>query len=225
MDAYFFVGLDLGQTTDYTALAVLERPGQAGRERAVYALRHLQRFTLGTAYTAIVPIIAKLVSTRPLAGHVTLIVDQTGVGRAVVDMLRQALPCQIVPVTITGGQRVTVTDDGSQHVPKKELVTGLQLLLQGRRLQIARSLNETGILVRELENFRVKITAAAHETFGAWREGQHDDLVLAAALACWWAERGGYLPFEVTPDPRARSILADIPDEVFMTGPLFPERR
>jgi hypothetical protein len=43
--------------------------------------------------------------------------------------------------------------------------------------------------VRELQQFQVKITAAANETFGVWRDGQHDDLVLAVALACWWAER------------------------------------
>ena len=36
-----------------------------------------------------------------------------------------------------------------------------------------------------LEAFRVKITEAANETFGAWREGQHDDLLLAVALAAW----------------------------------------
>jgi hypothetical protein len=35
----------------------------------------------------------------------------------------------------------------------------------------------------------VRLTAAAHETFGVWRQGQYDDLVLAVALACWWAER------------------------------------
>jgi hypothetical protein len=44
-------------------------------------------------------------------------------------------------------------------------------------------------LVRELQNFQVKITAAANETFGVWRDGQHDDLVLAVALASWWGER------------------------------------
>jgi hypothetical protein len=48
---------------------------------------------------------------------------------------------------------------------------------------------QTDRLVRELQNFRVKLTVAAHETFGAWREGDHDDLVLAVALACWLAER------------------------------------
>jgi hypothetical protein len=128
-------------------------------------------------------------------------------------------------VTITGGQSITVAEDGSRHIPKKELVTCLQLLFQGRRLQIARSLPDAGILVRELDNFRVRITAAALETFGAWREGQHDDLVLAVALAAWFAERGFYGPFEVIEDPKSRSILCDIPDDVFVTGPIFEDRR
>jgi hypothetical protein len=62
----------------------------------------------------------------------------------------------------------------------------------------------------------VKITLAAHETFGAWREGQHDDLLLAAALAGWWAERGYFGAFEVTKDPRSRNVLCDVPNGVFM---------
>jgi hypothetical protein len=49
---------------------------------------------------------------------------------------------------------------------------------------------EAATLVKELHNFQVKITAAANEVFGTWRHGVHDDLVLAAALACWQAERG-----------------------------------
>jgi hypothetical protein len=43
------------------------------------------------------------------------------------------------------------------------------------------------VLVQELLNFRVKITEAANETFGAG-DGEHDDIVLAVALACWYAE-------------------------------------
>ena len=35
----------------------------------------------------------------------------------------------------------------------------------------------------------MSITAAAIETFDTWREGVHEDLVLAVALACWQAER------------------------------------
>ena len=38
--------------------------------------------------------------------------------------------------------------------------------------------------------FQVTITNAANDTYGAWREGTHDDLVLSVALAAWYAERG-----------------------------------
>jgi hypothetical protein len=218
MQKYYTVGLDLGQAADFTALAVLEWPlVSVTAQTPPYALRHLRRFPLGTAYTRIVPEVAALLGQAPLAGSVKLVADQTGVGRAVVDMLRRAAPCGVVPVTITGGSAVTEAEDGSWHVPKKELVTCLQVLLQGRRLLVGRSLPEAGTLVRELENFRVKITAAAHETFGAWREGQHDDLVLAAALACWWAERGVGRPFEVTEDPESRSLILDAPEGVFLS--------
>jgi hypothetical protein len=43
--------------------------------------------------------------------------------------------------------------------------------------------------VQELLAFRVKVTASANETFEAWRERDHDDLVLAVATAAWVGER------------------------------------
>jgi hypothetical protein len=48
----------------------------------------------------------------------------------------------------------------------------------------------------------VKTTGPGREKYGAWREGAHDDLVFAVALACWAARSanpemaggdGGYL--------------------------------
>jgi hypothetical protein len=77
-------------------------------------------------------------------------------------------------------------------VPKKDLVGALQILLQAGRLKIAKSLPAAAILVKELENFRVKITVAANESFEAWRDGDHDDLVLAVALSCWEGENSSY---------------------------------
>jgi hypothetical protein len=180
-------GLDLGQASDFSALAVLERAGRAGRR--VYAVRHLERFVLGTPYPAICERVVDLFGQPPLSGR-PLAVDQTGVGRAVVDMLYRARPkATIRPITITAGS-AAVPDGAGWHVPKKELVGVLQVLLQSRRLQVARSLPEAAALVRELEAFRVKITAAANETFEAWRERDHDDLVLAVAMACWLGENG-----------------------------------
>ncbi len=213
----YFIGLDLGQTQDFTALTVLERrsvtSALAMANKPDYALRYLKRFALGTPYTEIVPAVAKIAGGKTLMGS-PLVVDQTGVGRAVVDMLRQTAGW-VVPVTITGGQSVSRSEDGSFHVPKKDLVTCLQVVMQARRLQIARGLSEAATLVRELQNFQVRITASAHETFGVWRDGQHDDLVLAVALACWWAE---HWPSAVdTCNTGGGSLVADPPEGVFLT--------
>jgi hypothetical protein len=75
-------------------------------------------------------------------------------------------------------------------VPKLELVSTVQALLSGGRLKIVPALALAELLQKELLNFQVKITDSANETFGAWREGAHDDLVLAVALAAWLCERG-----------------------------------
>src|SRR5262249_39124719 len=111
----------------------------------------------------------------PLAGS-ALAVDRTGVGRPVVEMLRQArIGASIRPITITAGHRAAPSAGGS-NVPKRELVSTLQVLLQSRRLQAARALPEATLLAREPEGFKVKVTASASEAFEAWREGDHDDL-------------------------------------------------
>jgi len=152
MRTQFIIGLDLGQTKDFTALAVLEQTTMAdssGLASPEYALRHLRRFPLGTLYTEIVPAVAEIANSSTLCGS-PLVVDQTGVGRAVVDMLSQAAGW-VVPVTITAGHAVTQAEARSWHVPKKELVTSLQVLMQSRRLVIARSLPDAATLVRASE--------------------------------------------------------------------------
>ncbi len=203
------LGLDLGQANDYSALAIAERdrePPYRGQysvngiptlppapEPATYALSWLQRFPLKTPYPAIVGEVATLVrqlAARKPIPHLRLVVDATGVGRPVTDLLRcEHLPASLVEVTITGGDEVT--QDGSAYrVPKRDLVSTVQVLLQGERLKIAQALPEAATLTRELLNFHVKINeATAHDSYGAWREGTNDDLVLATALAVWHGEQ------------------------------------
>jgi hypothetical protein len=190
----YFAGLDLGQTQDPTAFVLVERTRRG--DLPVYAVRHLERFHLGTAYPAIVERMKTITGKPPLRGQ-HLAVDQTGVGRPVVDMLRAAgLPVKLWPITITHGLTVALGPAGERHVPKKDLVAVVQLLLQSRRLLIARSLPQAALLQRELETFKVKITANANESFEAWREKDHDDMVLALSTALWVAERGAQ-PFVV----------------------------
>jgi hypothetical protein len=60
---------------------------------------------------------------------------------------------------------------------------------------VASGLAESKVLVEELRNMRVKVSLNGHESYEHWRSGDHDDLVLAVALACWqarrWREVGG----------------------------------
>jgi hypothetical protein len=185
METRYYSGLDLGQMQDYSALAVIERtehqdPNNAKKTQYHFAVRHLHRWPLGTAYPAIVTDVRKLFGTDPLK-HSTLAVDQTGVGRAVVDLFRSAgITASLWPITITHGE----SGHGST-VAKKNLVGAVQVPLQDRRLKIAESLPLAAVLAEELSLFRVKVTLAANETYEAWRERDHDDLVLALTLALY----------------------------------------
>lgn len=231
----FTVGADLGQAQDYSAFAVLERDDAP---RPVYRCRHLERVPLGTPYVSgrheppeargVGERLLALLLQPPLPGC-TVAVDETGVGRAVIDALRLLrLPCRLRPVTITAGASWGGDRDGSLRVPKRELVGTLQALLGQGRLHIAASLPLAAVLVKELNEFRVRLTAAAHETFGAeWRTGAHDDCVLALGIALWVAERfapltpGSMLssagkrpsPFARKPGPSPFARPAAAPDE------------
>jgi hypothetical protein len=193
----FFVGLDLGKAHDYTAVAVVEQASyQVGARSPVdyqrgtevrYAVRLLERLPLETAYPDVVRRVGRIVRSVQAEGWCTLVVDATGVGAPVVDLLRRGgLGCGMTAVTITGGERAAAVA-GGWHVPKKDLVAGLAVMLEEGRLRVARRMRWVEEFREELRNMRVKVTGAGNQQFGAWGEGQHDDLVLAAALACWKA--------------------------------------
>lgn len=221
----YFLGLDLGQARDYTALAVLERIvppqppkvaqplpytldcrthnsaineppltyGMLGRKKTSaedrrhleprFECPHLERLALGTSYPDIIDHVRGLLLTPELRDQSTLVIDATGVGRPVCDMFTKAGLVH-TGVIITGGD--TVNRDGNiSRVPKRILVSVLQVLLQTKRLEFAPNpLRE--VLIKELLDFQVTVTEAANDTYEG-RSGSHDDLVLAVALAAWKA--------------------------------------
>jgi hypothetical protein len=179
----FYLGLDLGQRRDPSAIAVVEKT-------RVMRVRHLERFRLGTLYPSVVERVREVVQHRDLAGNCALAVDGTGVGAPVVDMLRAArLGCDIAAVTITGGDRQRQI--GSVwSVPKRDLIAVVQVLLERDELKLARGLRELGALMRELMDVRSSAGIGGRVRLGADGCGEHDDLVIALALACWRAQRG-----------------------------------
>ncbi len=181
----FFIGLDLGQASDFTALIIIQRLIEAGE--SIYHVRRLERIR-GEPYPDIAKKVLAVQKAPALAGKADLVVDQTGVGRPVVDLLREA-GLNPIAIAIHGG--CTVSREGYDwKVPKRDLVGVLQVLLQSGRLKVSNKLKLGPVLQAEMLNFRVKIDPiTAHDSYSAWRDNEHDDLVLSAALACWWAER------------------------------------
>jgi hypothetical protein len=131
------------------------------------------------------------------------------------DSETECLPCKgrgrifpevtLRPVSITSGSKSNINDSGTWTVPKRELAGVLQPFLpapekdkDGKevrrpndRFRIGSRVAFSDILQRELENFKVKIKAeTGNESFEAWRERDHDDMVLALLIALWVAEQG-----------------------------------
>ncbi len=228
-----YVGVDLGQQRDYTAISITERvllpTGKVSREpyfdwntqrtrwhsveegKPEYRVRHLERPPLGTSYVKVVERILELLESLRDT-ELMLAVDTTGVGRPVADMLKTSLrewlekhrliAITTAWITITGGDSVTKVEDGGLRVPKRDLASAPLVLMQNGQLKIAAEMPLADTLKRELLNFKVKINiATGHDSYEAWREGDHDDLVLAVAMACWCGER--YLTkLDSVPRPR-----------------------
>jgi hypothetical protein len=190
----FYIGLDLGQRQDYSAIAIVEKPDarlawMTGQKTLM--VRRAERMALGTPYPHVVARVREIVRA---IGECTLVVDGTGVGAPVVELLRSAgLGCGVTAVTITGGEKTTGSG-GAWCVPKRDLIAGVQLALEKGELRIARHMKDVGALVRELIDVRVTAGLGTGKVrIGADGSGQHDDLVIALALACWrarWKENG-----------------------------------
>src|SRR3954447_18834243 len=94
----YWVGVDFGQANDYTAVSILERVPVAnyGQDEE-HHIRYLRRPPLRTPYNEVVRGVVDRIITLTPAGpfgvrdDVGLVVDATGVGRAVVDMLREEI--------------------------------------------------------------------------------------------------------------------------------------
>lgn len=207
----YYVGVDLGFSKDYSAVAVIEKTTSFDRrsryvsDHSRYSLIGLRRYPLRTAY----PLICRDVSARlresPFAvqrlsngeivgsnAPIFLVVDATGVGKPVVDFFKEdsflERRVEVVGVTITGGKSVTGTDGTNLNVPKRDLVFSLQLELQKDNFKIASRMPDAKIFINELQEFEMRFTSKANDVYAA--KGQsHDDLVMAVCLGLWSAKR------------------------------------
>ena len=215
-----WLACDIGKVNDPAALLMLQRvrtflpgpfdpaSGESGSWSVRYRVRFLERLALGTSYPAVVERLAgvcdSLAAREPELGPlIEVVVDVTGVGRPVFDMVlaRRLKARGVVGVNYTGGQhaRPSADDPRIHNVPKRDLVAGAVLLFQSQSLQIAEGLPDAPVLVNELVNFQESLTRAGNATYGNdGRNAKNDDLVNALALAAWRAVHRMPRPMEVS---------------------------
>lgn len=202
------IGCDLGQRRDPTAIcvtesqlrttgtrevavrhpdgSVTERPEEVG----FFAVRWLERLQLGTSYPEVAGRVAQVVGdlerTFPEA-RLALVVDQTGVGLPVVEMVRAALResrCSVTGAILTGSERMEGSVGRSEiRVGKTHLVSTLQALLEQRLIALPDT-SEGRQLAQELQDFEIRVNENANLISGAFKTGAHDDLVVALGLSC-----------------------------------------
>jgi hypothetical protein len=117
----------------------------------------------------------------------TLVIDETGVGRAVGDIFSDA-GLQPIRISITAGSEVSPVGADRWHVAKQVLVSNLDALLHTGKLRFASALSEASAMRDELCEFRRHVSEAGRATYQA-RAGRHDDLVLSVAIAAWWISK------------------------------------
>ncbi len=189
-----YLGLDLGKRQDHTALVAVELTFQNGPKSPVnngvpllptLTVRHVDRLDLDTA-TLKIPRWVRDVAQRFAPScyapkqRGTLLVDATGNGHTVIELL-QADPIPnyaLKPISISGGQISHPLKGGYTSVPRADLLTSLKVAIESRKLKLHADAPGMELLTRELRQFQP-----------AGDQSEHDDLVMALALAVWQAAR------------------------------------
>jgi hypothetical protein len=190
------LGLDLGQRSDPSALTVTQertplRMGPAGEGLVpdgdpVYRVVHIDRFDLGTPYPEVVRRVAAVQRAPETGDDPDLVMDATGIGAPVVDQVKEE-GLRPVQIKFTGGEDVSRDRRARTYgVPKQDLATVVQSLLQAGRLEIVEGLDHAETLAQEMKHFRVKISDSGHARFEHATEAHTDDVLLSMACALWY---------------------------------------
>lgn len=181
------MGVDLGQRSDPTAIAVVQkewRQTEEGRREEHFLCRHIARLPLGTPYPQVAERVAQVAAgiVAQVNQHAKCYIDATGLGTPVLDVLKQArVKAELIGVYFTHGDRRTVVD-GEIRLGKAWLVSRLQALLQGGQIHLPQT-DESAALAKELLDYEIHVDEQANDRYGAFKTGAHDDLVTALGLA------------------------------------------
>lgn len=210
---------DIAKTRDFTTGFLIKRivtiiPGSEilhslDRVRVIAGIVAIDKFN-NLPYTKVAEIIEARMGHKDLAHSCDLLIDGTGVGAAVVDLLREK-GLKPIPIVFTGGGQVrevtapfgTIFKNSpgqlsplkivsELHVPKQDLVAAGKLLYEQDRIQVAEGLRWSDDFKAQMTAFRGKVNEkTGNRKYEADSEADHDDMVVCLLMAAWWILRGG----------------------------------
>ena len=188
-----YLGLDVGKRQDHTAIAALElrwRYGakdnvtQAVAQYPTLLLSYSIRYPIDTETTRIPQFVRDTLQLyRPAYGEPNrvdkLLVDATGVGHTIVELIRKDQPkAQVQPVTLTNGHVERQLKDNYLSLPRPDLINRLKMIFELGNIQLLDSAPGFVDMERELVQFQP-----------SGEQQEHDDLVMALAMAVWQAAK------------------------------------
>jgi len=224
----FYLGLDLGQARDFSATAIAERRVETtGCGLVTFApetttrviVHHLKRIPLRTPHPQVVERVQAL-AHDPVFEHdrLEIVIDSTGVGAVIRDLLRdarlgvsQGRNIRLIPVTLTGGEQVNYLQGDVHSVPRHDLLSNLRVFLEKRMLTIAVRGPAAEALRTELLRWGTR--------------SAHDDLIFAVPLACWRAGTPPRLLHGAGPIPHLFPASPKASLDQAPRGQPFPENR
>ena len=181
------LGFDPAQVRDFAALAAIEvTSDKGGLIFKLYGMERRQRLS----YPDLIAWVTSALKIPEFHTNTTsspeLVLDSTGVGVAVKDLLLR-VGVKPIAITTTSGNVVTKIDNFSFNVGKALLVGKFLAVFDAGRFQVNPNLPIYPQFERELLGFKAEISARGNAIFEA-EEGEHDDLISACYLCVWWAE-------------------------------------
>ncbi|MCB9492246.1 MAG: hypothetical protein H6674_09310 [Dehalococcoidia bacterium] len=170
-EARYFAGLDLARVEDYTVVVVVSRKGEVVAADRFHRLDWARQVTRIRALTERYRVLE-------------LLVDSTGAGEPIYESLKTA-GCPARPYAFT-------------QKSKSALVDNLALMVERRDLVLPRP-EVWPELIDEMEAFQYSVTEHGNVRSGA-PSGDHDDCVVALALAAWCLKRDAR-PRQMTTGP------------------------
>jgi len=211
----YICSVDLAKKRDYTTIQIykqsmdfIKHPLETRRPDVAVAFLDLvyQVKMQAVRYTEQSKIIRDLLNRVKLLENTQLLVDGTGVGEPVIDIMREDGMTPIA-IVFTGGESVNPVyaefdslfgkKSGSIRgiqvlkeicVPKNDLVHAGVLVMEQGRLRLARNLAHEEDFKRQLTAFKGKVNEKTKRVkYENENNNIHDDFVVTYLMASWWA--------------------------------------